>query len=96
MEKKGDTSGSILQLRDSCLEGSLVFHNINQYLKEKTVRVVKLTDITVEPDAVFKIGEEEEEEEGGKGDQEALEKGATPAGVLDQSAWLLDRSVENK
>ena len=56
------------------------------------MRVVKLTDITVQPDAVFKIGEEEEEEEGGKGDQEALERGATPPGVLDQSGWLLDRS----
>ena len=81
------------QVRESCLAGSSVFFYINQYLKEKTVRVVKLTDITVEPDAVFKIGEEEEEEEGGKGDQEALERGATPPGVLDQSAWLLDRSV---
>ena len=56
------------------------------------MRVVKLTDITVQPDAVFKIGEEEEEEEGGKGDQEALERGATPPGILDQSGWLLDRS----
>ena len=58
------------------------------------MRVVKLTDITVLPDAVFKIGEEEEEEEGGKGDQEALERGATPPGVLDQSGWLLDRSAK--
>ena len=58
------------------------------------MRVVKLTDITVQPDAVFKIGEEEEEEEGGKGDQEALERGATPPGVLDQSGWLLDRSAK--
>ena len=60
------------------------------------MRVVKLTDITVQPDAVFKIGEEEEEEEGGKGDQEALERGGTPPGVLDQSGWLLDRFVKNK
>ena len=57
--------------------------------------MVKLTDITVQPDAVFKIGEEEEEEEGGKGDQEALERGATPPGVLDQSGWLLDRFILN-
>ena len=62
--------------------------------QEKTVRVVKLTDITVQPDAVFKIGEEEEDEEGGKGDQEALERGATPPGVLDQSGWVLDRFVD--
>ena len=42
---------------------------------------------------MFKIGEEEEDEEGGKGDQEALERGATPPGVLDQSGWVIDRTM---
>lgn len=57
---------------------------------EKTVRVVKLLDPEVDPEAAFG-GSEEEEEEGAGTEQELLERGGTPPGILDQGGWLLDR-----
>jgi len=58
--------------------------------QEKSVRVVKLLDLEVEPDSVFG---DEEDETMNKTQLEALEGGATPAGILDQSGWLLDRTM---
>merc|ERR1719233_1340380 len=58
--------------------------------QEKSVRVVKLLDLDVDPDSVFG---DEEGETLNKTEQESLERGDTPAGVLDQSGWLLDRTM---
>lgn len=59
--------------------------------QEKSVRVVKLLDMNAEPDAVF--GGDEEDYIANKSERESVERGATPAGVLDQSGWLLDRTM---
>ena len=58
--------------------------------QEKSVRVVKLLDLDVDPESVFG---DEDGETLNKTEQESLEKGETPAGVLDQSGWLLDRTM---
>ena len=58
--------------------------------QEKSVRVVKLLDLDAEPDSVFG---DEEDETLNKTELESLESGATPPGVLDQSGWLLDRTM---
>ena len=54
---------------------------------EKSVRVVKLLDLSVNPDNVFR-----DDEESGKGQEEA-DSSRSVAGILDQSEWLSDRSM---
>ena len=60
---------------------------------ERTVRVVKLIDMSVDAEAVFGGEADSKDLEENVSQLEALERGATPAGVLDQSNWVLDRTM---
>ena len=55
--------------------------------QEKSIRVVKLLDLNIEPDAVFKDDDENAKNPEDSGDTNQN------AGILDQSGWLLDRSM---
>ena len=57
--------------------------------EEKSIRVVKLLNLHVEADSVFK---DDDETNKSQDDYAESQSGSTP-GVLDQSGWLLDRSM---
>ena len=52
------------------------------------MRVVKLLDLSVNPDNVFK-----DEEENSKNQEDSDSSKSSVAGILDQSEWLSDRSM---
>ena len=56
--------------------------------QEKSVRVVKLLDLAVNPDNVFK-----DEEENSKNQEDSDSSKSSIAGILDQSEWVSDRSM---
>ena len=51
--------------------------------------MVKLLDLTVEADNVFK----DTDEDANKSQEDGAESASSVPGVLDQSGWLLDRSM---
>ena len=57
--------------------------------QEKTIRVVKLLDLNIEPDAVFK----DDNDESAKSQDDSCDSNSQNNGILDQSGWLLDRSM---
>ena len=81
---KGDVRIPFREMYPDASEAEWKRKGTNQ---EKSIRVVKLLDLNIEPDAVFKDDEENAKNQEDSGDSNQN------TGILDQSGWLLDRSM---
>ena len=81
---KGDVRIPFREMYPDASEAEWKRKGTNQ---EKSIRVVKLLDLNIEPDAVFKDDEENVKNQEDSGDSNQN------TGILDQSGWLLDRSM---